>query len=168
LAVPTSLLSQQLIVLYKSGIAALNPIANKIAETGDFSKVYRIQYIPMLIAFLIRAVPTFLAVYFGAGAVEDVVAALPQTIIDGLGIAGKIIPAVGIGMLMQMILKDKAMWAFLIAGFVLSVYLGLDVLPVTLISLPIAYIYDLASNGNGNGNGNGTGESGEDEEGYDL
>lgn len=161
LAVPTSLLSQQLIVLYKSGIVALNPIADKIAETGDFSKIYRIQYIPMLIAFSIRAIPTFLAVYFGAGAVESVVAALPQTIIDGLSTAGKIIPAVGIGMLMQMMIKEKAMWTFLIAGFAISVYLDLAVLPVTLIALPIAYIYDLASNGSGN-------SVEDDEEVYDL
>lgn len=145
LAVPTSLLAQQLLVLYRSGIVALNPIADKIAETGDFSKVYRIQYIPMAIAFLIRAVPTFLAIYLGAGVIDNIVAALPANIMTGLSVAGKIIPAVGIGLLMQMMIKKADLWAFLIAGFALAVYLKLDVLAITLISLPLAYIYDLAS-----------------------
>lgn len=144
LAVPTSLLAQQLLVLYRSGIVALNPIVEKWAETGDFDKIYRINYIPVAIAFLIRAVPTFLAIYFGADAIEAVVAALPAVIISGLGIAGKIIPAVGIGLLMQMMLKKAELWVFLIAGFALAVYLNLSVLPITLIALPFALIYDKA------------------------
>ncbi|MFU2164709.1 PTS mannose/fructose/sorbose/N-acetylgalactosamine transporter subunit IIC [Streptococcus pluranimalium] len=144
-AVPASLLAQQLLVLYRSSIVYLNPIAEKIAETGDFSKVYRINYIPIVIAFLIRAVPTFIAVYLGAGVVDQVVAALPKEIMSGLSVAGKIIPAVGIGLLMLMMLKKAELWTFLIAGFALAVYLQLSVLPITLIALPIALIYDLAT-----------------------
>ena len=145
LAVPTSLLAQQLLVLYRSGIVYLIPIADKIAEAGDFSKVFRINYIPMCIAFLIRAVPTFLAIYFGAGAIDAVVAALPESIMEGLSVAGAIIPSVGIGLLMLMMMKKGELWTFLIAGFTLAVYLGLSVLPITLIALPIALIYDLAT-----------------------
>lgn len=145
LAVPTSLLAQQLLILYRSGIVALNPIAERWAETGDFDKMYKINYIPAAIAFLIRAVPTFLAIYFGAGAIETAVEALPAVVISGLGIAGKIIPAVGIGLLMQMMIKKAELWLFLIAGFTMAVYLKLSVLPITLIALPIALIYDMAS-----------------------
>lgn len=145
LAVPTSLLAQQLLILYKSGIVALNPIANRYAESGDFKKVFRINFIPMIIAFLIRAIPTFLAIYLGAGAIESVVNSLPKSIISGLSIAGKIIPSVGIGLLMLMMIKKAELWFFLIAGFALAVYLNLPVLAITLIALPIALIYDLAS-----------------------
>ena len=41
LAVPTSLLAQQLLILYRSGIVALNPIAERMAETGDFKNEYK-------------------------------------------------------------------------------------------------------------------------------
>lgn len=145
LAVPTSLLAQQLLVLYRSSIVYLNPIADKIAETGDFSKIFRINYVPMCIAFLIRAVPTFLAIYFGSSTIDMVVEALPEGIMDGLTVAGKIIPAVGIGLLMLMMMKKGELWTFLIAGFTLAVYLDLSVLPITLIALPIALIYDIAT-----------------------
>lgn len=164
LAVPTSLLAQQLLVLYRSGIVALNPIAERWAETGDFDKIYKINYIPMAIAFLVRAVPTFLAIYFGADAIEAAVAALPAVVISGLGIAGKIIPAVGIGLLMQMMLKKAELWVFLIVGFTLAVYLKLSVLPITLISLPLALIYDMACQPAA---GRAEAED-EDEEDYDL
>lgn len=144
LAVPTSILAQQLLVIYKTGIVALNPIAEKAAESGDFSKIFRLNYIPMVIAFLIRAVPTFIAIYLGAGVIDTIVAALPANIIGGLKVAGSVIPSVGIGLLMLMMIKKAELWTFLIAGFALAVYLNLSVLPITLIALPIALIYDYA------------------------
>ena len=143
LAVPTSILAQQLLVIYRTGIVALNPIAEKAAESGDFSKIFRLNYIPMVIAFLIRAVPTFIAIYLGAGVIDTIVAALPANIMGGLKVAGSVIPSVGIGLLMLMI-KKAELWTFLIAGFALAVYLNLSVLPITLIALPIALIYDYA------------------------
>lgn len=148
LAVPTSLLAQQLLVLYRSSISFLNPIANRIAETGDFKKVFRINYIPISIVFLIRAVPTFLAIYFGGDAVVKIVESLPANIMTGLSNAGKIIPAVGIGLLMQMMIRKSYMWIFLVAGFVLATYLKLSILPITLLSLPLALLYDLATTNN--------------------
>ncbi len=145
LAVPTSLLAQQLLVLYRSGIIALNPIAKRMAEEGDFDKLFRINYLPMVIVFLIRAVPTFLAIFLGAAVIDQVVNALPEVVVNGLNAAGKIIPAVGIGLLMQMMIKKAELWAFLICGFALAVYLGLSVLAITLISLPMAILYDMAA-----------------------
>lgn len=144
LAVPTSILAQQLLVIYKTDIVALNPIAEKAAESGDFSKIFRLNYIPMVIAFLIRAVPTFIAIYLGAGVIDTIVAALPANIMGGLKVAGSVIPSVGIGLLMLMMIKKAELWTFLIAGFALAVYLNLSVLPITLIALPIALIYDYA------------------------
>mgnify|MGYP002663431787 CR=1 FL=1 len=70
---------------------------------------------------------------------------LSACIMEGLSVAGAIIPSVGIGLLMLMMIKKGELWTFLIAGFTLAVYLGLSVLPITLIALPIALIYDLAT-----------------------
>lgn len=100
----------------------------------------------MAIAFLIRAVPTFLAIHFGSDFITLVVEALPEVVIKGLGVAGKIIPAVGIALLMQIMIKKAELWVFILAAFALSVYLNLSVLPITLIALPIALLYDLATN----------------------
>lgn len=92
------------------------------------------------------AVPTFLAIHFGSDFITLVVEALPEVVIKGLGVAGKIIPAVGIALLMQMMIKKAELWVFILAAFALSVYLNLSVLPITLIALPVALLYDLATN----------------------
>ena len=168
LAVPTSLLAQQLLILYRSSIVMLNPIAKRWAKTGDFSKIFKINFVPMIFVFLIRALPTFLAIYFGAGAIESAVAALPDSIMTGLSVAGKIIPAVGIALLMQMMIKKGEMWVFLILGFTLTVYLDLSVLPITLIALPIALIYDLAASGKNVAVANETSVEADEDGGYDL
>ena len=145
LAVPTSLLAQQLLILCRSGLVAINPVVDKWAETGDFKKIFRINYVASAAHFLVRAVPTFIAIYLGADVIDTIVAALPANVMSGLNVASKLIPAVGIALLMIMMLKKTELWMFLVAGFVLAVYLKLDILPITLLSLPLALIYDMAS-----------------------
>ena len=56
--------------------------------------------------------------------------------------ASKVIPAVGIAMLLTMMLK-KNMWMFLILGFTLTTYLGIPTLALALIGACFAGIYDL-------------------------
>jgi PTS system mannose-specific IIC component len=46
---------------------------------------------------------------------------------------------------MMAMIKKVEYWLFLVLGFVLASYLKLAVLPITLIALVIAYLYDLAT-----------------------
>lgn len=142
LAVPTSVLCQQLMVLYRSAACVLNPLSYKAAETGDFDALKKIVYLPAIFYFLVRAVPCFLAVYFGDTAVQSVLDVLPEVVTAGLSVASKIIPAVGIAILLQMMLKDR-MWIFFLLGFILTTYLGLPIIPVAVIALAFAVLYDL-------------------------
>lgn len=149
LAVPTSVLCQQLMVLYRSAACVLNPLSYKAAETGDFDALKKIVYLPGICYFLIRAIPCFLAVYFGDTAVQAVVDALPEVVTAGLSVASKIIPAVGIAILLQMMLKGR-MWIFFFLGFILTTYLGLSIIPVAVIGLAFAVLYDMSSYKNEN------------------
>lgn len=145
LAVPTSILAQQLIIVVSTAMVALNPYAAKLADNADVKGTNGIIIIPTIVIGLVRAVPTFLAMQFGSGVIEQVVAMLPDVVMSGLSTAGKIIPAVGIAVLMNVMIKDAKMWIFLLFGWVLTSYLGLDVLPVTILSLAFAYLFDLAT-----------------------
>lgn len=144
LAVPTSILAQQLIIVVSTINCALNPYAAKLADNADVKGTNSLIILPMLMIGLVRAVPTFLAIKFGSGVIEMVVEMLPDAIMGGLSNAGKIIPAVGIAILMTVTIKSSKLWVFLIFGWVLTSYMKLGVLPVTLISLVFALLYDLA------------------------
>jgi PTS system mannose-specific IIC component len=69
---------------------------------------------------------------------------------------------------MLMMIKKGELWTFLVAGFTLAVYLGLSVLPITLIALPIALIYDLATQQKVVVQSSAGTVDDEDEEDYDL
>lgn len=142
LAVPTSLLSQQLLVLFRVFNCSLNAWAMKIAEEGKLSKTWMLYLPSLIVIFFVRAVPTFLAVQFGSGIIEHVVEALPAKVMSGLSTAGGIIPAVGISLLLLMMVKNGKLWVFVLAGFVLNAYLGLAILPIALLSLPLALLSD--------------------------
>ena len=145
LAVPTALLAQQLLVLIETVNWSLNAWAERLAENADVKGTFWLIYPSAVMTGLARAIPTVIALKFGAGAIQNLVDSLPKVVIDGLATSGKIIPSVGIALLMMSMIKKAELWMFLILGFVLASYLGLAILPITLIALVIAYLYDLAT-----------------------
>lgn len=142
IAIPVSLLVQQLDMLCKTISISLVHKADKIAETGEFDKIDKLQYMGAGLIFLSRAFPTFIAVFLGASAIDSIMAFIPTSVMSGLTIASKVIPAVGIAMLLTMMLK-KNMWMFLVLGFTLTTYLGIPTLALALIGACFAGIYDL-------------------------
>lgn len=145
LAVPTSILAQQLLVLIETVNCSLNGWAKKLADNADVKGTYWLTWPPALLYGFTRAFPTFLALQFGAGAIQQAINDLPKFIINGLSTAGSIIPSVGIALLMMTMLKKRELWMFVILGFVLSSYLKLDILPITLIAMVFAFLYERAT-----------------------
>lgn len=144
-AVPVALLVQQLSMLIMTTNVSLVHRADKEILDGDFRKIDKLQYIGGLMFFLSRAVPVFIAVYLGAPAVKAVLNVVPEFILTGLTIASKIIPAVGLAMLLSMMLK-KNMWIFLIIGFSLATFLKLPTIAIALFALCAAALYDILMN----------------------
>lgn len=61
---------------------------------------------------------------------------MPAWFMDGLKIASGILPAVGMAMLLKM-MDFKRYWAFFLVGFVLAVYLNLNILSIALLGIGI-------------------------------
>lgn len=153
LALPVSILCQQLLILWRSFACFLNPWAEKSIQNGDYKGLVKVHYFSTPIWFLIRAVPCFLAIYFGSDLIKTILDAIPKNIIDGMGVASKLIPAVGICILLLMLLKGS-MWFFFLLGFVLTSYLKLPIIPVTFVALAFAVLYDMAFTAGKNNNQN--------------
>ncbi|MCX8641732.1 MULTISPECIES: PTS mannose/fructose/sorbose/N-acetylgalactosamine transporter subunit IIC [unclassified Gilliamella] len=151
LGVPVSLLCQQLLIIWRSFACFLNPWAERSVLSGSYKGLARVHFFSTPVWFLIRAVPCFIAIYFGSDLVKTILDAIPKSIIDGMGVASKLIPAVGICILLLMLLKGR-MWFFFLLGFMLTTYLKLPIIPITFIALAFAVLYDMASSGNSNNN----------------
>ena len=145
-AVPVSLLAQQINMLIMTTNITLVHRADKVAEKGNFFGLNKLHYFGGTMFFLSRAVPVFLAVYFGSAFIDQILAAIPANILTGFSVASKIIPAVGLAMLLTMMMK-KNMWIFLVLGFVSIAYLKLPLIAVALIGAAFAGLYDIIIEG---------------------
>ena len=141
-AVPVSLLVQQINMLVMTTNISLVHKADKIAEGGKAIKLSGLHFIGGMMFFLSRAVPVFLAVYFGSQFIENILASIPKNVLSGFSVASRIIPAVGLAMLLTLMMK-KNMWIFLLIGFVLSAYLSLPLLAVAMIGASLGALYDI-------------------------
>lgn len=99
------------------------------------------QVMPNIFNLLLFALPTFLAIYFGAGVVQQVIDAIPTVIVDGLVVGGFMIGAVGLALLLQSI-RAKGIWPYFLVGFFLASYLKIGMIGITvaaIICVAIAY-----------------------------
>lgn len=146
-AIPVALLVQQLSMVVMTMNVSLVHKADSIVESGKFYEIDKLQYLGGLSFFMSRAIPVFIAVYLGAPAVEAVLDFIPAFIMTGLAVASKIIPAVGLAMLLSMMMK-KDMWIFLTLGFTLATFLQLPTIAIASIAICFAALYDMIINRN--------------------
>lgn len=139
LAIPIAMLAQSLGILVRTINSSFMHKADSYAEKGDIKGVARVHWVAVGLFFLNGFLPSFLAVLLGANIVEGVVNSIPPVITDGLSAAAGIFPAIGFALLLKMILKKKLAVYYLI-GFVLSAYLGLDIIGIAIIGTIIAII----------------------------
>lgn len=139
IAVPVAVVTQQLDVLAKTADIAFVKKADAAAERGDISKIGLYQYASLGIIVLFKVVPIFLAVLVGGEYVQSLFNMIPEVVMKGLNVAGGLLPAIGFGMLLNMMLKKK-MWVYLLVGFIASAYLGMSTIGITFVGVAVAYL----------------------------
>ncbi len=145
LALPIGTLAQLLIMLAWNINIYLMHRADKYIEKGDIKGVERTHLAGIPIFFTVFFISSLLAVYFGSEFVSNLVATMPAWLSGGLTVASKLLPAVGMAMLLKM-MDFKNYWCFFLGGFVLVGYLSLNQTAVSLIALVIAVaIYKLGN-----------------------
>lgn len=143
LAVPFAVAAQAGITLFFSAFSPVMHKADEFAEQANLKGIDRINYLGLAILFTSYFITAFLPIYFGAEIATGIVNAIPQMIIEGLGIAGGMMPAIGFAILLKMMLKKEYV-AFLLLGFIAVAYLKLSILAVAIVGFSIA-LYDFYS-----------------------
>lgn len=94
----------------------------------------------MLTNLFLYGVPTFLAVYYGANAVQGIISAIPEPVLKGLAVGGGMIGAVGFALLINSI-KAKNLWPFLFVGFFFGAYLHINMIGIALVAVICVSLY---------------------------
>ena len=118
--------------------------ADKFAEEANTKGIERINYLGLVLLFVFYFTVTFLPISIGAKAAQDIVELLPQWLIDGFGVAGGLMPAIGFAMLLNIMFKKNYI-IFFVLGFILATYLHLPVIGIAAVGFIIA-IYDYQVN----------------------
>lgn len=139
LAIPIGVLLMQLDVLARFLNTFILHRAEKYCENYEFRKVEICNLLGIIPWGLSRGLPIFLALFFGSGLVEAILDIAPEWLMNGFSVAGSIIPALGIAILLRY-LPIKNYYGYLIIGFVLSSFLGLPVIGAALVGAALALI----------------------------
>src|SRR5690625_72870 len=120
--------------------------ADKHGAEGNSKGIRRMNLIPQVVNFILRFVPAFTILYLGREFLETTLDAIPTFVTHYLEVIGGMLPALGIGLLLTMIIKEKVFLGVFLLGFVMVVYLELPIISVAVIgSIVAAFLYYFGS-----------------------
>lgn len=138
LALPFSVLMQQVILFFYSAFSFFMNKADRYADTGDIAAFGRLNILTCLIVMASYGIIVFLCTYALQSGMQAFVEAMPVWLTHGLEVAGGLLPAVGFGMLLRVMMKAKYT-PYLIAGFLFATFLDLsNLLPVAILGVAFA------------------------------
>ena len=147
IAVPIGLIGTALYQLRMLSAVPFTHLADKYAAEGKTRKVFLANVVyPQIALAAIYVIPCTLACYFGVNAISGVVDALSGSVIlSVLSVIGGMLPVIGIAMNMKAIFKGDARLFFFV-GFILVVYLNLDLIAISALALIFAVLYTQLKN----------------------
>lgn len=138
LALPFSFLMQYIILFYYSTFSFFMNKADKCAEEADIKGLIKLNILTTAIVAITYGIVVFLSAYVAQDAMQSLVNSMPAWLTHGFEIAGGILPAVGFGMLLKVMLKKQYI-PFLIIGFLVASFVQYsNLLPVALVGTAFA------------------------------
>ena len=139
LAVPVGLLMVQLDVLARFSNVFFAKRVDVAIEKLDFKAIGRNTWLGALSWGLSRAIPVFLMLIFGQSIVTAITDYIPTWLSTVLSVAGGLLPAVGIAILLRY-LPTKDYISYLLIGFFAASYLSVPMVGVAILGAALAMI----------------------------
>ncbi|WP_418722567.1 PTS mannose/fructose/sorbose/N-acetylgalactosamine transporter subunit IIC [Enorma sp.] len=114
--------------------------ADKCAEDADIKRLGFVAWAYGLFFNFILVFPVvFIAVLLGQQVIQPFFDSMPQWILNGMSVAGGLLPVVGFAMILYMIGKPS-IFPFFFIGFFACEFLGLNVTTAAFFGIPMAII----------------------------
>lgn len=140
LALPFSILMQYVILFFYSIFSFAMKSADEAAENADTAAIARINIVLTAVVSISYFLVVFLSSYLAQDGIRSLVASMPEWLSNSFSVIGGILPAVGFGMLLKILLRLDNM-AYFIIGFVLVSFAQFsNLLPLALVGLALALI----------------------------
>lgn len=139
LAMPIGTLVLALSNLFQPITNWLLSFVPKFAAEGSGAKLTGLHFFIALYVAPVYFAVIFFAVYLGSDAVAWITNTVPEFVLNGFAAAANILPVMGFAMLLRLIYR-KELLPFLFLGFLMTSYMGVPVLGVSLIAIIIAVL----------------------------
>ncbi len=138
LGIPVGMLGVQFDVIVKILNGFVVKKSQEYANKKEFKKMNLVLWICPILFGLSAAIPVFISLTLGTTAVNFLLNNMPTWFISGLTLAGNMLPAVGIAMLLRFMPLKQYINYFLI-GFVISAFLKMPVIGVAIVGFALAF-----------------------------
>ena len=140
IGLPVGILGIQLDVIVKILNGFVVEKSQKFCDEGKFKQMNAILWVCPVLFGLCAALPVFVSVTLGQPAVNWLLEVMPQWFLSGLTLAGKMLPAVGIAMLLRYMPTGKY-FQYLLAGFFLSAFLNVPIIGAAIVGVALAIAF---------------------------
>lgn len=156
LSFPFAVAFQFLITATYTFATGLSQFANKGIEEGNYTK-FKIGANATIWVFIIVGFIIGFAAAFSTSGLQYVIGLIPSWLINGLSVAGKMLPAIGFAMILSIMAKTELI-PFMLLGYVCIGYLNLPVMGVAFVGATFALIEHFRGSNSNNSNSNGNDE----------
>ena len=140
LSLPFALLAQWVGIFFNTAYVGIAHKCDQYAAEANTEKFAKIVIYGLVFKALCVGVLVFLCAYALQAPIQTFVNAFPTWLVHGFEIAGGLLPAVGLGLLLRVTLK-KENAAYLFLGFIMATFLAMpNVLPIAIVGCSLAYI----------------------------
>jgi PTS system galactosamine-specific IIC component len=140
LALPFSFLMQYIILFFYSAFSVFMKSADRYAQEADTKRFVRLNILTTAIIAVAYGIIVFLCTFVAQDGMKLLVESMPAWLTHGFSVAGGILPAVGFGMLLKVMLKVEYL-PYLFIGFLMAVFIGFsNLLPVAVAGVALALI----------------------------
>jgi len=99
--IPVAMLGVQFEIMLRICNGFISRWSQSACEKGDFKKMINVLYLSPILGTMITTIPVMMFTLLGIGVVNSVLEFLPDWFMGGLGLAGRLLPAVGLSILLQ-------------------------------------------------------------------
>ena len=140
LAVPLGIIGLQIkTILYVLVVGPFAARFDRLAAAGDATGIKKLHFGLWGLQWFLYALIPFFALLVGSKATQKVLEMIPDVILHGLSIAGGLLPAVGMAMLMK-ILWDNNVSVYYFLGFLIIAYFKVPLIAVAVMAVIIAIV----------------------------
>lgn len=142
LAAPVSVLTANLTHIMRAFNTVCTGMVRTAIEEVDYRKMFIGNVVlPQLFLAAMNFTVVFALLYLGSGAIESILAVVPQNILHALSLLGGALPAIGMAMLLKFNVSGNWMFIFFVLGFMMFAVMKMSFISIAIAAAAIAFLY---------------------------